>query len=50
MPTLEALLKKYGDTPMDSRGSGPRAKLLSQAKRMLHGLQKKKNITSNLLL
>ncbi|WP_213686354.1 hypothetical protein [Roseicyclus sp.] len=35
MPTLEELLKKHGVTPMDNPSSGPRAKLLSQADRMI---------------
>lgn len=35
MPTLEELLKKHGVTPMENPSSGPRAKLLSQAERMV---------------
>ena len=35
MPTLEELLKKHGVTPVENPSSGPRAKLLSQAERMV---------------
>ena len=35
MPTLEELLKKHGVTPIENPTSGPRAKLLNQAERML---------------
>lgn len=45
MPTLEELLKKHGVTPMDSPGSGPRAKLLSQANRMLNEISNYENPT-----
>lgn len=35
MPTLEELLKKHGITPAENPNTGPRAKLLTQADRML---------------
>ena len=42
MPTLEELLKKHNIVVSDNPSSGPRAKLLAQADRMLKELNKYK--------
>lgn len=42
MPSLQDLMKKHNITPEDSPASGPRAKLLYQADRMLAELDKYK--------
>lgn len=42
MPSLEELLKKHEIKPEESPASGPRAKLLAQADRMLNQLSKYK--------
>jgi|TARA_R110002012_G_scaffold321177_1_gene547909 hypothetical protein len=42
MPTIEELLKKHNITPEGNPASGPRAKLLAQADRMLNQLSKYK--------
>ncbi len=42
MPTLEELLKKHDITVSDNPSSGPRAKLMAQAERMLNQLNKYK--------
>lgn len=43
MPNLEELLKKHGVKTMDNPSSGPRAKLLNQANKMLSEINEYEN-------